>query len=972
MAEAVILRNGKVVKKDTINGEAYFTTGHLAHFIAPNGKRYTCANYLDASEKDVFYVEESSFYEHIEKAEYDKMEIFKDWVNAETGNIIRIKKREINANNTWNPTYCWNSYIKSYQNGDVFSEEEIPKDNFTKDDLESFCNSLVLSETALNYFKNNIILSTQLPVQNKIADIAQLINNIDKYIFEAYTSPIDDLKNNQGDLWKIINTSSLEDSLKETYYNDYYISLLNYYNLAKKRLYFLNNSDDIKSIILTAKILHPKILIGLDVNVKIEIFKYLVSNDLSLYNDEIEYEEFIVNLVYSFEENDTNNINLFLDELINNSISDSSQKEHPKPEDFEISRNSVTLFEAIYVRMSQSWDITEFTISLINYLPGIDFEPVLTRQNFVDAVYRLWRHSKYNPYKDNVYNNQLLSLVEDNSNTIFKYGKRPAINYNVDMTFTINKTTGPVVLNYKSDNKIGMYYQSFIFKFTGYDRICALTNDWNIIKPAQSIPPVPRQWFPYGYYSIYQPVTLIDYSSDTTIPILTVDNKDPSGNLDNYNSIVPIFYIKYIAELKTRKNVEFLIFRAIDLITFFQGSAGVANKLSHIRQLSKFEQIIVFNAALQLTVSETSFVLNFISGCDSDFCRRLKTLLMWLELGSLGFDAMSSLQRKIAAKKFIKEIEDNGIPNDFNTPEGHKVITYAEEIAEGTADLALIIEKLVDEIFDSIKPNILQRIKDFGGGLKPSHFKNEFPDDKLKSFIRECIDLDLQNPKFIEDVVLMACRGRKPSTYNELLIQVNYYKKVILAKGFPSGFENLADFKLYCTKATSFFETLPLIGGKVIEYRVQGSTLFKRAEGVDPPDPTNTPFLPNNPPGDLDIQLLMSKSNVIILLNRMRWKWSQYSVTLKRGSEEYDKVERILKTIDRKALDVKAGGILSGDLIFDQVPGDMMSAYRNTIKHNGEDLFKVINPETNEIEIGFSIIVSDSPYDILPVMSFKK
>ena len=49
----------------------------------------------------------------------------------------------------------------------------------------------------------------------------------------------------------------------------------------------------------------------------------------------------------------------------------------------------------------------------------------------------------------------------------------------------------------------------------------------------------------------------------------------------------------------------------------------------------------------------------------------------------------------------------------------------------------------------------------------------------------------------------------------------------------------------------------------------------------------------------------------------------------------------------------------------------MDNVYRNTIKVNGKDLFKVILNGDIEPEIGFSIVIKDSPYDVLPVMPFK-
>ncbi|AYN00616.1 hypothetical protein [Chryseobacterium sp. 3008163] len=653
MAQAIILKNGNIVRKGNITNENFFTTGHLASFDAPDGTRYTCAAYLDINKRLTFYVQETSFYTHIEAAEYGKMKIYndKDWGKVEENDIIEIRKREISVTGT--PSYCWNTYTKPYQNGESFSEKDIPLTGFTVNTSKSYCNNLALTNTALEFFNKNVILSNDSKVKESIADVAQLINNIDKYIYESFNTGIDLLKENQKALWRTLDTSSLSsDSQKKAYYDQYYINLLNYYNLIKKRIYILNNSTDIESTILTAMSMHPKILIGLSVKIKIEMLIYLVKYLLSEDIDKVEYEEFVVSIVYSFDKTDTNNINLFLDGLIDpkKSISDSKMKEHPKPEEYEIFRNSVTLFEAIYTRMSQSWDVTEKIISLVNYIPGVDFDPVLTRYNFVDAVYRLWRYSKYNPYKDNIYKPELLSLVEDNQNTMFKYSRKPSIKYMPNMSFTIDKTSGPVVINYKSSENFGLYDQNFIFEFTGYNKICALTNDWNVVKNEQiSEPPISRSWFPYGYYDIFQPVTLVDHNNETSLPILTVDNADPSGNLDNYNSIVPIFYIKYIAQLSKNKNAEFLIFRTADIVTFFRSGGGLVGKLSHIRGLSKFEQIITLTETIQLSLDVTNAVSDYIASCNntnSKFCQKLKILLGWVELSALGDDAMSRLQKK--------------------------------------------------------------------------------------------------------------------------------------------------------------------------------------------------------------------------------------------------------------------------------------------------------------------------------------
>ncbi|GEN75986.1 hypothetical protein [Chryseobacterium hagamense] len=795
MAQAIILKNGNVVRKGNITEENYFTTGHLASFKAPDGTRYTCAAYLDIKKNLTFYVQESSFYTNIETGEYSKMKIYNDtnWGKAEENDIIEIQKRQISS--IGNPSYCWNTFNKAYHIGESFSDRDISLDGFTINTSKSYCNNSALTNTALEFFNKNVILSTELKVKEIIADVAQLINNIDKYIYQSFTSGIDLLKENQKTLWRNLDTSSLSDSQKEAYYNQYYIHLLDYYNLVKKRLYILNNSTNIENSILIAMSMHPAILIGLSVSMKIKMLNYLVKNILSKYIDKIEYEEFIVNLVYSFDANDTNNINLFLDSLISpsNSVPDTTQKEQPKPEEFEIFRNSITLFEAIYVRMSQSWDYTESIISWVNYIPGINFEPVLTRYNFVDAVYRLWRYSKFNPYKDNIYNAQLLSLVEDNQNTTFKYSKSPSIKYMSNLSLTIDKTAGPVVINYKSKEKFGMFDQNFIFEFTGYNKICAVTNDWEVIKTEEiTEPPLSRRWFPYGYYDIFQPVSLIDHSNGASLPILTVDNADPTGDLDNYNSIIPIFYIKYIADLSKRKNAEFLIFRTADIVTFFRSGGGLINKLSHIRSLSKFQQIITLTETIQFSAEVTDAVLGYTASCngtDSKFCQKLKILLGWVELSVVGNDAMSKLQKKIAAKRFIKEVDfGEGVPNDFNTTEGQEFISKIRALAAEINDL-----ELLSEYKEEAKNRFINKLN-----RDTEYFENYYSDNEIDELSTIAFGKDLPIDD-IAGIIHQACRIRDTfykAPISELTIRMDNIIEV-RRRGFPYPFTSKPQFNDY-------------------------------------------------------------------------------------------------------------------------------------------------------------------------------
>ncbi len=193
---------------------------------------------------------------------------------------------------------------------------------------------------------------------------------------------------------------------------------------------------------------------------------------------------------------------------------------------------------------------------------------------------------------------------------------------------------------------------------------------------------------------------------------------------------------------------------------------------------------------------------------------------------------------------------------------------------------------------------------------------------------------------------------------------------------FCSGFLNLNDYKLFSNKVRNFFEETPLFTGKIIEYRVQGSVLKKRNIS-DPVDTNNIQYLekvnPSPPPpkimdtpDDLDVDLLMSKSNAIVLTNNMRRYWKRKQFGLEKRTKEFKKYQKEIDKID-KALQK---GIVHKELIFINTPGDLYQPYRNAIKNNGQDLFKAVSSE-GSIEIGFAIIIKGSDYDVLPTMSFK-
>jgi hypothetical protein len=1007
MHKSVVLKNYSIVSlHENIEVTSYFYNGSLASFVVidenNNQKLYSYFSDLKNGEVKLiegYYEKELylNFVAGIDNIKYEDVLKSKFFFNhTKIGDLVTVQRAEFSDEFPY--SFCWKKYEITFNGHNIVRNKEILIDNDVIP-VSSVCDQNLLNSHSYLFYQEHILWAVNSPIDERkqclfvLGNILFAINNVDINIYDSFTSTKipETLKALQKDTYPNSNQNYHLEELKD--YKEFLNALVSYTTEVENSRRIIENGNELDKGIAIALTLHPKVLIGLNVNDKIDILSYLANEKLSSTIDKLPYENLVVNLVYSFDQtNILADADIFLENLIddNYDIIDYSLKNNANETEFEINRQSKTLYEVLYDKMSESWEITKGLSSLVNYIlpPSLETAPVMTRYSFVNGVYRIWYNSKFNPYKNNYYHNEVMSLVSENENTIFKYTTNPATRYtilgqNAVTQIEINKSNGPSILNFKSSKQLGLFIQYFIFQFTGNKKICILTRDWDSIRtPQQSeIPPIlgKREWDPYGYYDIYQPVTFIDYSSESNIPILTVDNENPDESFSNFNSVIPVFYLKYFADNISKINSETWIFRGIDVISIFAGGAGLISRLSHIRHLSKFGVAMTIVAGVELTAGATSFVLSFIDSCDnSEFCKKLKTVVMWMEIGSLGVDGLSSLAKSSAAKKFIQEVNENGIPNSFDTVHGQEFIAKVNDnLAEGV-DLAQIIAKAKEEIFTLIKPSLQKRIDDSIGTFSKKHFKQQFTDINIKTFIENCLTLELSNPKMIEDFIIMACRGDalKRSTYQELLTQVNYYRKVILSKGFPSGFLSLNDFKLFSNKAKNFFEENSIFNGKVIEYRVQGSVLKKR-NATDPPDPLNTPFLEKantnppppfiiNSPDDLDVDLIMSQANAAAVTNNMRRYWKQKQFAQKKRSKlwfdyqnEIDKIDKALKK-----------GIIHKELIFLNEPGDIYQLYRSAIKQNGQDIFQAVSAE-GVIEIGFAIIIKGKGYDILPNMPFK-
>jgi len=648
MDRVVILKDGRIVKTDFDESKfEFYTTGHLAGFRAKDNNHYRYT--IDEEASINGYVDYSKYLSYrtgILKNPND-ITIFNNWKSAEVGDELLVTKRILDLTthqlNFPGNNYKWITFTKKV-------DDNLIKSNFSSINTEGFDiieerinDNGAINITAYTYFKNNVINSY---MYNKwdyeyaevIANIAQLINNIEENIFTAFSAndPLFDvvLKEKQQIRWKDIyqdgyNGSSEE--LKKIYYNNY-DDLTRYNEIILNYLEIFKNGKDIERCIAIAASLHPSVLMLIPVTKKLEMIKHICTtyfvnsfansrtgyvnqyskedNSLLFISKET-FQNLIVNLTISFDEQSINvdptlgmsPVNYFMDELLKTIDEGYIFIDHP------------TIYEVVYKNLNQSLNISEGFIAIANTFFKTNFRANNSKSAFVQAVYLLWLRSKYNPYnengtlKQNIFyieslepiSNKPVSndkfFVEDNAptvppSTIFKYSYETAYQFkketnSVQTTFEYPiryPDAAPLMMPYESEKKLGIYFDNFSFKFNG-NKIEAFHEDLPKL-PSDVIDTYVNAYTEalFGTYHIYQPVTLINSNVETKAPIPMMygtQTEVGNGNL-TINSLIPIFVLKMIDDIGDQNDAETVVGYLVDGILTFSG-IGNLTKLRHLR-----------------------------------------------------------------------------------------------------------------------------------------------------------------------------------------------------------------------------------------------------------------------------------------------------------------------------------------------------------------------------------------------------
>ncbi|WP_130735944.1 hypothetical protein [Flavobacterium sp. J27] len=1075
MKQATILKNGDVVTTENIVQLHFYSSGHLASFKTKD-TNIVFHHFVDFDGIEEGYYEKEKYLDYKAEIIKDKSKIikFKDWDYANYGDEIVLKKRVVSyvgQDLISNNTYCWNEYKLLYSENHFFTNDEINIAIFAINPSNSFCNFNSITQTgaitltAYNFFVNNIINSNidDFELINTIANITQLINNIDEKIYDAFNSNDfdDSLKQHQKDKWElslIINPTDYQ--AIRNYYIGYYSDLKNYYSSVSNYLNYISDGSDIIKTIALASSLHPLVLQNVAIEKKIKMLHFIADEFLIVdeiiehksafydtigkrgYLSETAIQNFIVNLTYSFGSND-----LQVDQSGESAVDYFLQELLKDKKDGIIFKESITLYEVIYKNLNQSFNITEGIVGITNWVFKTNYKPNNTRGAFVQGLYFLWQFSKYNPYdyiSNNIRANTLGSKIldySDDSLAKFDNENNPAnvgclFYYTSEIAYrkTINEfgiidfsvayeDASPIVIPYESTKELGMFRDNFMFSFEK-NKIIAYKDIWDeqnyILK---------KEYIKYGTYDIYQPVTLINTNLDTKAPLLTTTGEETEINGNTINSFIPIFVLKYIDDAGDQSDTENMLGYLIDGILTFSG-IGNLSKLRHLRWAALAEgQVGLFTktgfrvilGGVEFSSGVIGFFASFVSCTlptvpdtpenaqvwdDYRFCQNMHTFIMIFQLATLSIsagDTIASLALKKQAARVIEKagggvdnvtIKSNLIDKLENTNTSGASQQIIDETAEKITDLGkskylnyaadLLVQ--VDKIYDKIQPKILNRISNGNGVFNKKFFNLNFDENNLKIIIQDFIQNGINDQKIIEDFVTFACRvdqkiidpvtgqlvGKiiKGYTFTESRIIINYYANVILKRGFVTGFYNLQDYKLFSQKAKVFLDDFCKKRGiSNAKYEVQGSVQFK-SHDLDP-NVNDVPVLTRDgniiKPDDFDGRIYISKNQAN---NYLKGLEKDYRKQLRLENPTWNS-KMINEEVDIILINVKKGinkGMIRKDYI---KPDGFLDNLKQAVKRDdGTHIFYPKN-SADETEIGFSIIIKGSPYDVDPVMSLK-
>lgn len=508
--------------------------------------------------------------------------------------------------------------------------------------------------------------------------------------------------------------------------------------------------------------------------------------------------ELIIKIVMSFDENNPSKIDGFLDGLVSNlyslTLNSDYENDFGDAHDGVFRREKVTLFERLFGILSDNtiyklWHYSPL-YKKINTSLSLD-EKASNRQIFVTCFYTLWIKSKYNPYRNNVFNQDYIGYVGENAtNKTFIYTRNPATTIHFNADYTYNKLyddkAAPLVLNnyYYVLNALKRTIDSTTSYFYAFDKILFYSNQYENIKETGVNPTnAVHQEFdwvrglgaPYGHYHIYQPIQIVNLVDKNKFYAPTHTWNENSNAIRQ--TYIPAFLYHF---MKLKEHDEFVYAVIWDLIGAAYDGIPAGKFTKFIDEANKsidaaldfFDEIIPDSAFV--------FISNYSNSCNGgEFCRLIKILDTWMQNYAAVKNNVVKNEIKQAAFDVVTEANDNGWPNEFTFGTGLDAQNFI--IGVSNVDTSNQDNDRKNDILNKIKERVKREEPEgnttkgegfslftwnLSGGVYTRTNVRLHTDASLLVLIEYGLDNNVPD-HWIEGILTKAFRIKKTKTYSE-------------------------------------------------------------------------------------------------------------------------------------------------------------------------------------------------------------
>ncbi|HKX87293.1 MAG TPA: hypothetical protein VJL37_11525 [Flavobacterium sp.] len=819
--DVVILRNGNAVKTSNITDVHLNIYGFLSTFKA-SGKDFSYFTHEDLDSDSSLkkipltagYYEVDAYSAYIVKPSEAEFKKLKDnfsfgskFIPADSGQTIQVKIAHIAS-----PYTDFYSYVM-YTFQHVKGKNYLDKGNLRYLDITLMGNPSAPainpgSSLQNNFYTRHIAHITDIPDDHKneyaeytiystlridmiVRDIFPILlfNPNNTLVLTDITTAISQITNN----W---NTNNCFENFSAESARSYRSHLLGFYSACFKNQKLIKEANLDKRMTYVIQAIPDEAAYLIPNEFMINVLKTIANKP----KDNIESNdlELIIKIVMSFDENNPSKIDGFLNALVSNlySLTLNSEYEDDFGDAHEgvFKREKVTLFERLFSILSDNsiyklWHYSPLYKKIHTSL-SLD-EKASNRQIFVTCLYTLWIKSKYNPYRNNVFNQDYIGYVgEDATNKTFIYTRNPAttVHFNADYSYNViyDPKASPLIINnyYYVLNALKRTVDSTTSYFYAFDKILFYSNQYENIRETGVNPTniVQQQlnWIrglgaPYGHYHIYQPIQIVNIVDKNKFhaPIHTWNE---NGNAIR-QTYIPAFLYHF---MKLKEHDEFVYAVIWNLIEAAYDGIPASKFTRFIDQANKsidaaldfFDEIIPDSAFV--------FISDYSNSCSGgEFCRLIKVLDTWMQNYAAVKNNVVKNEIKQAAFDVVIEANANGWPNEFTFGSGLDAQHFI--IGVSNADTSNQDNDRKNDILRKIKGRVSREepegnttrgegfslfVWNSSGGMYTRTNVRLHTDASLLVLIEYGLDNNVPD-HWIEGILTKAFRIKKPKTYNE-------------------------------------------------------------------------------------------------------------------------------------------------------------------------------------------------------------